>query len=42
MEIDEADGRLVTGAELQRYIEGAERLTDDHAPVDQLVMPISG
>jgi spermidine synthase len=42
MDLDEADGRLVTGAELQRYIDGAPRLTDDHAPVDQLVMPISG
>jgi MFS family permease len=33
------DGRLVTGAGLRRYVGGARELTDDFAPVDQLVMP---
>jgi spermidine synthase len=34
-----ADGQLVDGAALTRYIDGARRLTDDYAPVDQLVFP---
>jgi hypothetical protein len=40
MRFDPVDGQLVTGAALRRYIDGADRLTDDFAPVDQLVMPI--
>lgn len=35
-----ADGSLVVGAEVKRYIGGAHQLTDDNAPVDQLVLPI--
>ncbi|GHJ61335.1 hypothetical protein NOK12_38530 [Nocardioides sp. OK12] len=31
--------RLVTGADLEEWVDGAEVLTDDHAPVDQLVTP---
>lgn len=31
------DGRVVTGAELDDYIGSARVLTDDHAPVDQLL-----
>ena len=38
--LDDADGELVTGAALRRYIDGARKLTDDFAPVDQLVLPI--
>jgi hypothetical protein len=40
MRFDAVDGQLVTGAALRRFIDGADRLTDDYAPVDQLVMPI--
>jgi SAM-dependent methyltransferase len=33
-----ADGvRILTGDDLDAYVDGAEVLTDDHAPVDQLV-----
>jgi MFS family permease len=35
--VDPADGTPVTGAALDRFIGGAEALTDDHAPVDQLL-----
>jgi hypothetical protein len=38
--IDPADGVLVTGAALRRYVDGARELTDDFAPVDQLVLPV--
>lgn len=38
--VDDADGELLTGAALVRYVDGARRLTDDFAPVDQLVLPI--
>ncbi|MCB0994952.1 MAG: fused MFS/spermidine synthase [Acidimicrobiales bacterium] len=33
------DGVLVSGDDAVRYIDGARRLTDDFAPVDQLMMP---
>jgi spermidine synthase len=36
-----ADGDVVDGGALNRYIGGAHRLTDDFAPVDQLVLPLS-
>lgn len=39
-DLDPADGVAVTGRELTRYIDGARVLTDDFAPVDQLVMPV--
>jgi MFS family permease len=35
-----ADGQVVDGRALDRYIGGAHRLTDDYAPVDQLVLPL--
>jgi spermidine synthase len=35
--LDPADGELVTGARLVRYVDGARKLTDDFAPVDQLL-----
>lgn len=35
--IDRADGIPLTGAPLDRFIGGAAALTDDHAPVDQLL-----
>lgn len=34
-----ADGRMITRGALRRYVGGARELTDDYAPVDQLVMP---
>jgi spermidine synthase len=34
------DGELVDGAAVTRYIAGARKLTDDDAPVDQLVFPL--
>jgi SAM-dependent methyltransferase len=37
LDIDPADGVLRDGAFLAGYVGGAEVLTDDHAPVDQLV-----
>lgn len=36
--IDAGDGEVVTGSALDRFIDGAAVLTDDHAPVDQLVL----
>jgi hypothetical protein len=39
-DIAPADGMVVSGRALTRYIDGARVLTDDHAPVDQLVMSI--
>lgn len=36
-EPDADDGVVVRGAALDRYVDGAMVLTDDHAPVDQLV-----
>lgn len=33
-----ADGRELRGAALDRYVAGARVLTDDHAPVDQLLL----
>ncbi|WP_341231215.1 fused MFS/spermidine synthase, partial [Nocardioides salarius] len=30
---------LLTGADLREWVDGAEVLTDDHAPVDQLLTP---
>jgi SAM-dependent methyltransferase len=33
----ERDGWLLTGAELDRFVGDARPLTDDHAPVDQLI-----
>jgi predicted O-methyltransferase YrrM len=38
--IDPADGVLLSGADVARYIGDAQILTDDYAPVDQLVMPL--
>jgi predicted membrane-bound spermidine synthase len=38
--IDPADGVLLEGAEVHRYVGDAQVLTDDHAPVDQLVLPL--
>lgn len=35
---DAADGTVVRGAELDEYVDGARVLTDDHAPVDQLLL----
>jgi spermidine synthase len=40
LRIDPADGELVEGAAVTRYIGDAQVLTDDYAPVDQLVMPL--
>lgn len=39
--LDERDTgwRLLTGAALREWVDGAEVLTDDHAPVDQLLTP---
>lgn len=34
------DDRLVTGEQLDRFVGDAEVLTDDHAPVDQLISPL--
>jgi hypothetical protein len=33
----EAYVEVATGARLQRLVDGADVLTDDHAPVDQLI-----
>ncbi len=33
------DDELLSGAALARFVDGAEVLTDDHAPVDQLLTP---
>ena len=38
--IDPADGELLEGDALDRYIDGARELTDDFAPVDQLVLSV--
>jgi MFS family permease len=38
LQIDPTDGELLTGAAVHRFIDGARPLTDDHAPVDQLLM----
>jgi spermidine synthase len=38
--IDASDGTLVAGAEVATYTGGARRLTDDFAPVDQLVLGV--
>jgi MFS family permease len=38
--IPPADGRIIDGHELVRYIGNARRLTDDYAPVDQLVLSV--
>jgi spermidine synthase len=40
MEIDPVDGELIQGREVREYIGGARKLTDDYAPVDQLVMSV--
>ena len=34
---DPADGELLVGEEVRRYVDGARPLRDDHAPVDQLM-----
>jgi hypothetical protein len=36
--LDPADGVWVTGSVLEDYVGDAMVLTDDHAPVDQLVL----
>jgi MFS family permease len=36
--LDPSDGRWVGGAGLSRYVGDARVLTDDHAPVDQLIL----
>jgi hypothetical protein len=33
------DGRLLVGADLDRFVGAASVLTDDHAPVDHLKVP---
>ena len=38
--IPPVDGRIIDGHELVRYIGNARRLTDDYAPVDQLVLSV--
>lgn len=38
--ISAVDGEIVEGAAVTRYIDGARKLTDDYAPVDQLVFAI--
>ncbi|MGZ8646956.1 MAG: fused MFS/spermidine synthase [Actinomycetota bacterium] len=38
--IPPADGRIIEGREVVRYIDGARTLTDDFAPVDQLVLSV--
>jgi predicted membrane-bound spermidine synthase len=38
--IDPADGVLLEGRDVDRYIGDAQILTDDYAPVDQLVLPL--
>jgi hypothetical protein len=37
-----ADWNVITGAELAAWTGHASVLTDDHAPVDQLLAPYSG
>jgi spermidine synthase len=39
-DVDPVNGELVKGEAVTRYIDGARKLTDDFAPVDQLVMSI--
>lgn len=39
LDLDPEDGRLVEGADLEELVDGADPLTDDHAPVDQLLGP---
>ena len=36
--IDRSDGQLLTGTDVDDFIDGARPLTDDFAPVDQLLM----
>jgi SAM-dependent methyltransferase len=36
-EVDPEDGTVVAGPELDAFVGGARPLTDDHAPVDQLI-----
>lgn len=38
LDIDPADGRLVAGTDVAGFIDGAEPLRDDFAPVDQLIL----
>jgi MFS family permease len=38
--VEPADGEVVAGREIHSFIGGARRLTDDHAPVDQLVLGV--
>lgn len=40
LDMDPVDGVLVDGRAVKRYIGGARRLTDDYAPVDQLVLGV--
>jgi MFS family permease len=40
LEIDPVDGQLVAGRAVREYIDHARKLTDDYAPVDQLVLSI--
>lgn len=40
LSIDPADGVLLRGSAVRRYIGGARELTDDYAPVDQLVLSV--
>lgn len=37
LDIGAGDGRLVQGGALERYVDGADPLTDDFSPVDQIV-----
>jgi spermidine synthase len=37
LDLDAADGRIMAGDELEAFVDDATVLTDDHAPVDQLV-----
>lgn len=37
LDLDEADGTLVEESDLENYVDDARILTDDHAPVDQLL-----
>lgn len=38
IDVDPADGVVVDGDALEAFVDGAHPLTDDHAPVDQLVL----
>ena len=38
LDVAAADGVVVDGAELDAYVGDARVLTDDHAPVDQLLL----